>query len=326
MMMLGIDSWSYSFAFGVRDVKPSHQLTVEGLLERVRGFGLQGAQVEVPQMPPLDSPRFGQIRDEVRTQGLFLEVSAGRVQDEERVLQALEHSAVLDGNVVRAFMEGFGIQFRDISLDDYVTDAMGHIANLLPHFERRGMYLCLENHGGLHTHHLRRVLDAFPSEHLALCLDTGNAVFTLEDPATVVAEFAPRTRTCHLKDWRLIRSADGLVVRSCALGEGVVDLPAALATLARSAPCPEELHLNIEAPQEYLALNLFTSEFWRHHADVTGAELGHILRLSEERGLPAGPDERIASMRGADEATILAEEHAAVERSVRYCRETLGLK
>ena len=51
---------------------------------------------------------------------------------------------------------------------------------------------------------------------------------------------APWAYTCHLKDWNLIRSRDGLIVRSCALGDGVVDLKAVVKILRSEccAGCP----------------------------------------------------------------------------------------
>ncbi|MBM4043608.1 MAG: sugar phosphate isomerase/epimerase [Planctomycetes bacterium] len=324
-MLLGVDSWSFSFAFGIRDVKPARRMAVWDMLAKVREWGLKGAQVGVGDMPKLGSPEFESLRKAIEKDGLFWEVSAGMVQREDGVLRALEYDAALGTKVVRAFMEGFGIQFKGISLDDYVSDAISHIKNLLPEFERRGLLLCLENHGGLRMKHLRRVLETFPSKHLGLCLDTGNPVLTLEDPIEIIKELAPRTYTCHLKDWNLIRSRDGLIARGCALGDGVVDLPAAVEILGKHAPFPDELHLNIESAQEYIPLKVFTSEFWRHCPDVTGAELGNILRLAEQRNMPTDRDVRIASMRGESESAILAEEEAAMSQSVRYCRERLKL-
>jgi sugar phosphate isomerase/epimerase len=300
-------------------------LTAADILAKARQWGLKGAQVGLGEMPPLNTREFDSLRGAIQESGFFWEVSAGMVQREDGVRQAIEYNAALGTTVVRAFMEGFGIQFKGMSLDDYVTDAIAHIKNLLPEFGRRGLRLCLENHGGLRMKHIRRVLETFPTEHLGLCLDTGNPILVLEDPTAVIQELAPRTYTCHLKDWNLVRIPEGVAVLGCALGDGIVDLPAAVETLKTRALFPEDLHLNIEAPQEYIPLKLFTAEFWRHCPDITGAELGHVLGLAEKRNMPAGRDYRIASMRGEPERTILAEEEAAVAQSVRYCRETLRL-
>jgi len=326
-MLLGVDSWSFSFACGVRDVKPAKPMTADGILAKVRPWGLKGAQVGLGDMPTLASSEFASFRKAIEEHGLYWEISAGMVQDEKGVLRAMEYNAAMGSKIVRAFMEGFGIQFQlqGAALDDYVSSAIAHIKNLLPEFERRGMYLCLENHGGLRMRHIRRVLKTFPSEHLGLNLDTGNPLLTLEDPVEVVGELAPRTYTCHLKDWNLLRAEDGLVVRGCALGDGVVDLKAVVESLRTRAPHDRPLHLNIEAPQEYIPLRLFTAGFWRSHGEVTGRELGNILRLMEKRNAPARKEDRIASMRGEPVSVILAEEEAAVARSIAYCRDVLDL-
>jgi sugar phosphate isomerase/epimerase len=316
-MLLGLDSWSFSFACGMRDVKPAKPMMASDLLAKVRQWGLKGGQVGMGEMPALGSSELATLRKTIEEHGLYWEVSAGMVQDEQGVRRALEYNAAIGSRIVRAFMEGFGIQFQGISLDDYVSRAITHIKNLLPEFERRGFYLCLENHGGLRVKYLRRVLKALPSEHLGVNLDTGNPLLTLEDPVEVVRELAPRTYTCHLKDWNLLRSADGVVVRGCALGDGVVEL------LRTRASLKQPLHLNIEAPQEYIPLRLYTAEFWRHHREVTGSELENFLRLVEKRNARARSEDRIASMRGEPERVILAEEEAAIVRSVAYCRGVL---
>lgn len=324
--LLGVDGWSLSFALGMRrEFKPGKPLTAWDILAKVRQWGLEGAQVEVPAMPKLGTADFAAFQKAVADAGAYWEVSAGSVQNEKGVRLAVEYSAAMGSKIVRAFMEGFGIQFKlhGAALDGYVDAAIAHIRNLLPEFERRGFYLCLENHGGLRTRHLRRVLKTFPSEHLGVNLDTGNPLLTLEDPVEVVRELATRAYTCHLKDWNLLRSDDGLVVRGCALGDGVVDLKAVLDALRTRAPQDRPLHLNIESPQEYIPLKVFTAEFWRSHAEVTGREFGNVLRLAEKRNAPARDDDRIASMRGAPASVILAEEEAAVARSVAYCRDVL---
>lgn len=325
-LLLGVDSWSFSFACGMRrELKPAKPMKAAEILAKVRQWGLRGAQVGAGEMPPLGSSELAALRKNIEDAGLYWEVSAGSVQHEDGVRRAMEYNVAIGSKIVRSFLEGFGIQFKHLSLDDYVNDAIGHIKNLLPEFERRGLFLCLENHGGLRTRHLRRVLKTLPSEHLGLNLDTGNAVLTLEDPVAVAEEFAPRTYTCHLKDWNLIRNDDGLIARGCALGDGVVDLKAMIEILRAKAPLRNPLHLNIEAPQEYLPLKIFTADFWKWHGEVSGRELEHTLRLCEKRDMPPKNDYRIASMHGEPERMILAEEEAAIAQSVTYCRDVLNL-
>lgn len=326
-LLLGLNSWSYALATGIRPqmVKPRKPLTAAGILEKVCRWGLKGAQIQLNQMPKLGSDEFQSLRKTALQHGLFLEVCSGRVQDEKGMLEALEYNVALGSQVVRTYMELFKIQFEDISLDDYVSDAIRHIGNLLPQFEKRRVHICLENHGGLRTKYLHRVLKTFPSEYLAVNLDTGDSLLTLEDPVEVAREFAPRTYTCHLKDWKLLRNDEGIVVRGCAVGDGAVDTKAIVQVLRTRAPQGRPLHVNIQATQEYLPLKLFTAEYWRKHGDVTGSELEHILRLAEKQNVRARKEDLLPSDRGEPESVILAEEEIAVARSVAYCRDVLRL-
>jgi len=118
-------------------------------------------------------------------------------------------------------------------------------------------------------------------------------------------------------------TADFAAFQKAVADAGVVDLKAVLDVLRTRAPQDRPLHLNIESPQEYIPLKVFTAEFWRSHAEVTGREFGNVLRLAEKRNAPARDDDRIASMRGAPASVILAEEEAAVARSIAYCRDVL---
>ena len=72
-------------------------------------------------------------------------------------------------------------------------------------------------------------------------------------------------------------------------------------------------------------MRLFAADFWQSHAEVTGRELGCVLRLLEKQKAPARSEDRIASMRNEPMSVILADEEAAVARSVTYCRDVLGL-
>ena len=68
-MLLGVDSWSFSFACGVRDVKPAKRMTALEMLAKVRQWGLKGAQVGLGEMPKLDSSEFESLRKAIADAG-----------------------------------------------------------------------------------------------------------------------------------------------------------------------------------------------------------------------------------------------------------------
>jgi sugar phosphate isomerase/epimerase len=90
--------------------------------------------------------------------------------------------------------------------------------------------------------HLNAICDAVGPE-LRVAYDVGNFLLAGEDPLRALDRLAPRIAHVHLKDWRVFPpdaapprgtyvGLDGRHYLGLALGEGVLDLPAALRRLA----------------------------------------------------------------------------------------------
>lgn len=89
--------------------------------------------------------------------------------------------------------------------DDAFGWCTGCIAELLPHAERLGVILALENHWGLTARAtgVRRILEALPSPYLAGLLDTGNYLRGGEvDMYAEMRELAPRAVLVHAKAYQ----------------------------------------------------------------------------------------------------------------------------
>ncbi len=100
-------------------------------------------------------------------------------------------------NTIRSFdalMEARGIEpvLEGHTEDEGFKWCIDSIERCLPHAERSGVLLALENHWGLTNtpEGLLRILDAIPSPWLGALMDTGNF---LEDPYDKLAAIAPRT-------------------------------------------------------------------------------------------------------------------------------------
>ena len=83
-----------------------------------------------------------------------------------------------------------------------------------------GVVIAIHNHGAPHwlgnTRMLTRFLGAAPPE-FGLCLDTGWALDSREDPAAMIRAFAQRLRAVHLKDFAFDR---GRTAREVLPGDG----------------------------------------------------------------------------------------------------------
>jgi sugar phosphate isomerase/epimerase len=109
----------------------------------------------------------------------------------------IDHAAELDAPFVR-ILSGNWIQGTpDDELEKRVIDRIGQ---LLPHAEKRGVMLALENHGGGVTttpDNLLRIVRAIPGPAFGVNLDTGN--FHGIDPYAEIAEVMPYSVNVQVK-------------------------------------------------------------------------------------------------------------------------------
>ena len=111
--------------------------------------------------------------------------------------------------------------------------------------EAQGVTLALENHGRFagRSDQVRAIIDQVGSGALRVNFDTGNFLPVGEDPVQAARELGALTVMAHLKDMRLAADGEkghvfedtrGRLLSGCAIGAGLVDLPAVLAALGQA--------------------------------------------------------------------------------------------
>ena len=181
--------------------------------------------------------------------------------------------------------------------------------------------IAVENHAGdLRASELKSLIEEAGSDFVGANFDSGNACWTLEDPVESLAILGPLVATTSLRDTMLWESERGITAQWTAMGEGCVDLPRFFDHFATACP---GVTVHIETisgfPRE---MNLFDRDFWQAYPGLTAAELAPFLALAR-RGHPIEPS-RLPDGPGRKEAEQQYQ-LAELDRSIRHCRETLGL-
>ena len=99
--------------------------------------------------------------------------------------------------------------------------------------EDLGMKIAMENHADFTVRELASILARVNSPAFGFTVDCANLAFDLDDPLRLAGILAPHALTTHFKNYRILRTPDGLALANCALGEGDIDL-AAIAELLHS--------------------------------------------------------------------------------------------
>jgi sugar phosphate isomerase/epimerase len=184
-----------------------------------------------------------------------------------------------------------------------------------------GVKIAIENHAGdMQAWELVQLIEAAGKDYVGANLDSGNATWTLEDPLMNLEILGPYAICTSLRDSGVWESANGATVAWTAMGEGDVDLPAYFRRFRELCPnCPVHIETISGFNREFPYLK---QEFWEAFPKARAADFARFLALAKKGKPrptwqpPAGQDRKQAEQ---------DYQKAEIERSLRYCKDVLGL-
>lgn len=184
-----------------------------------------------------------------------------------------------------------------------------------------GVKIAMENHAGdMRSHEVVALVEEAGTDFVGINFDSGNALWTLEDPLAALEVMGRYVVTTSLRDGVVWPSEHGATVQWTAMGEGVVDFPRFFERFA--ALCPG-VPVHIETISGFnRELPFYKAEFWDAHADARAADFARFLALAR-KGQPRAPWKVPEGQER--EPAEQAFQRGEVERSIKYCREVLGL-
>jgi hypothetical protein len=146
------------------------------------------------------------------------------------------------------------------------------------------------------------------------CIDSGNPVWTLEDPHQTLDELHPYVLTSHIRDSQVWRVPDGIAVRWTRMGEGNVDIGAYVKKFTERCPGKAlSLEIIVTPPRTFA---IYDPKFWDGYRNVPAWQFARFLALAD-RGKPGA-----APPKPADPA---AQERADLEASIEYTHKLIGV-
>jgi len=181
--------------------------------------------------------------------------------------------------------------------------------------------IAIENHAGdMQARELVSLVEAAGKDYVGVNLDSGNATWTMEDPLRSLEILAPYVVTTSLRDSAIWESPNGATIQWTSMGEGTIDVKAYFKRFAELCPgVPVHIEtisgFNREVP--YLK-----ADFWKVWPNMHADDFARFLadakkgKAREPHHHPAGKDPKIAEQEY---------QKAEIERSIKYCKEELGL-
>ena len=281
----------------------------------------------------LDDDALRAIRRQAAAKGLAIQLGTWSIDPTSKAFRpkwgtAEEHLALgiraahaLGSPVLRVVLGTFEDRLTDGGIARHIEQVVKVCQSQKSRAVDAGVKIAVENHAGdMHSTELVQLVEAAGKNFVGVNLDSGNALWTLEDPIDSLRTLAPYVLTTSLRDSAVWETPKGAAVAWTAMGEGQIDLKAYFAAfheLCQGVPVHIETISGFYREFPYL-----TPEFWKAWPAMPADRFARFVALARQ-GMSrptfqpaAGEDRKVAEQ---------AYQRGEIERSLKYCKDVLGL-
>jgi sugar phosphate isomerase/epimerase len=259
-MRLGISSYTYVWSVGVPGYPaPPQPLTALGLLEKACRLGVH--VVQIADNLPLDRLSDEELEALIQTaRDSHIDLEVGTCgTDAEHLRRYLDLAVRLGSPLLRVVLD----TDKDHPSPDEVVQ---RLESLLPHFERAGVCLAIENHDRFPAATLADMLRQLDGKgrHVGICLDTANSLGCGEGLDTLLRELGRFVVNLHVKDFQATRlpHKKGFLIEGRPAGQGQLDIPRLLAELRSMGQNANAIVELWPAPEATLAETIAKEDAW----------------------------------------------------------------
>jgi sugar phosphate isomerase/epimerase len=234
---------------------------------------------------------------------------------EDQLGRMIDAARIVRSPIVRAVL-GSAADRRD-GIDTHIDDTVKVLKNVRGRLVDAGIKVAIENHAGdMQARELKRLIESAGPEYVGVCLDSGNPVWTIEDPHLTLETLAPYVLTSHMRDSALWNTPQGAAVRWTRMGEGNMGMENYLRTYIQKCP-GRAVSLEIIVSGQPRIMNYHDPKFWDLYRNTPAWEFARFLTLCD-KGKPIlepAPDPAVSQA---------ARQLANVEASIKWTQDFLS--
>jgi len=351
MKSLALAPAALSVATGARGAEtaapqPKLKLGIDNFA--VRSFGWNAAELIdysaslkidslfISDLKPFESREDGYLKDlrkKAADQGMDIYVGSWSIcptsksfkQDwgtaEEHLALGIRMAKALGSPVFRCILGSGRDRFSEGGIRARIADTVKVLKACRTRALDAGIKIAVENHAGdMQAHELVDLIEEAGPDYVGANLDPGNAAWTLEDPVVNLEIVGKYTICTSIRDTMIWLTDEGAAAQWTAMGEGVVDWKTYFQVFAKVCPATP---VHIETISEYgKGFPYFKRDFWKAFPEARASDFAAFLALAKK----GHPIERFKVLKDVDRNEFrCTHQKRELEKSITYCRETLGL-
>lgn len=292
------------------------------LLRHCKEIGAGGIQVTLNDWTDDFTKK---MRDEREKLGLYIEGSIGLPKNEADVPRfeaQLSYAKEAGAKILRTVcLSGRRYEnFHSLTeFQKFQSIAINSLRLAEPIVRKHKIKLAVENHKDWRATEMVELIKLIQSEWVGVTLDFGNNISLLESPMEVISTLAPYSFSTHVKDMGVQEYEKGFLLSEVPLGQGIVDLPAAVALCKKLNP---SITFNLEMiTRDPLKIPCLDSAYYETMEDISSSALAKTLAMVRERKFE-GKLPQTSQLTG--EQALALEEKNIVD-CLMYSKSKLGL-
>lgn len=234
---------------------------------------------------------------------------------EEQLTRMLDAARLVRSPIVRAVLGS--VADRKGGIERHIDSLAGVLKGMRSRIVDAGVKIAIENHAGdMQARELKALVEAAGRDFVGVCLDSGNPVWTIEDPHLTLETLAPYVLTSHVRDSALWNTPQGAAVRWTRMGEGNMGMERYLRTYIEKCP-GKAVSLEVIVTPQPRIMNYRDPQFWENYRATPAWEFARFLALCD-KGTPVNEPPADPAQPAA------ARQLANVEASIRWTQAFLA--
>jgi 3-oxoisoapionate decarboxylase len=240
---------------------------------------------------------------------------------EEHLALTIRVAKALGSKAARCFLGNSNDRRSEGGIEARIQDTIKVCKAVRAQALDAGVKIGIENHAGdMQAWELVALIEEAGRDYVGATIDSGNATWAIEDPLVNLELLGPYTVSSGIRDSMLWESPEGAMVQWTAMGEGLVDWKVYMDRFAQLCPdAPVQLEIISGFARGFPYLK---EDFWAPYQKVRAHEFARFVALAK-KGKPIDP---FRPPQGQERRQAEQDyQKAELERSVKYCKEVLGL-
>jgi sugar phosphate isomerase/epimerase len=234
---------------------------------------------------------------------------------EEQLSRMIDAADIVGSHIVRAVLGSVEDRVKPGPIEARIEDTVRVLKNVKSKAADKNIKIAIENHAGdMQARELKTLVEGAGRDFVGVCLDSGNPLWTIEDPHLTLEVLHPYVLTSHVRDSAVWNVPQGAAVSWVEMGRGNVDIAGYVRKYVELCPGKAvSLESIIFGPRVFPYRE---SQFWEPYRTTPAWEFERFLEIAE-RGKPY-PEE---PWEKGDEAK---REREALDASLVYLKSLFG--